>query len=153
MVLPALEDYSYEEFEELLNAIDVEKNRRANLVYIPAMVKKLTEDYLEAVGQVNGSPWVQPTAAFDSYPKDWQVTHNDKTWDSTVAANVWEPPTNWREVVEEGAAPPDWVQPTGAGDAYSIGDKVTFGGSVYTSTINGNSWSPTDYPAGWEKAV
>lgn len=45
---------------------------------------------------------------------------------------------------------PDWVQPTGAHDAYNIGDRVTFNGQVYESLINANVWSPTDYPQGWQ---
>ena len=45
---------------------------------------------------------------------------------------------------------PEWVQPTGAHDAYSTGDKVTFNGKHYTSLIDGNVWSPDTYPAGWE---
>jgi hypothetical protein len=44
-----------------------------------------------------------------------------------------------------------WVQPTEAQDAYKIGDKVTFNGFTYESLINANVWSPTGYPAGWEK--
>lgn len=42
-----------------------------------------------------------------------------------------------------------WVQPTGAQDAYNIGDKVSFEGSNYESLIDDNVWSPTAYPAGW----
>lgn len=45
---------------------------------------------------------------------------------------------------------PEWVQPTGVHDAYSIGDKVIFEGEVYESIIDGNTWSPTDYPQGWK---
>lgn len=45
---------------------------------------------------------------------------------------------------------PDWVQPTGAQDAYNIGDKVTFEGVHYVSLIDGNVWSPADNPSGWE---
>ena len=44
---------------------------------------------------------------------------------------------------------PQWVQPTGAHDAYNTGDKVTYNGKHYQSTINGNVWSPDAYPAGW----
>ncbi len=46
---------------------------------------------------------------------------------------------------------PEWVAPTGAHDAYNIGDKVTFEGEHYISLINSNIWSPAVYPAGWEK--
>ena len=46
---------------------------------------------------------------------------------------------------------PEWVQPTGAHDAYSVGDKVIFEEKVYESVIDGNTWSPTNYPQGWEE--
>ena len=45
---------------------------------------------------------------------------------------------------------PQWVQPTGASDAYSVGDKVTFEGVHYVSLIDNNVWSPADLPSGWE---
>lgn len=48
---------------------------------------------------------------------------------------------------------PDWVQPTGAHDAYNTGDKVRFKGDVYESLIDGNVWSPEVYPAGWQKLL
>jgi len=44
---------------------------------------------------------------------------------------------------------PEWKQPTGGYDAYNIGDKVIYEGKVYESLIDGNAWSPTDYPQGW----
>jgi len=47
--------------------------------------------------------------------------------------------------------PDPFVQPTGAADAYSVGDRVTFEGSVWESVIDANVWSPTAYPAGWKK--
>lgn len=48
---------------------------------------------------------------------------------------------------------PEWVQPTGAHDAYNKGDKVTFEGKHYVSLIDGNIWSPAAYPAGWEEQI
>lgn len=45
---------------------------------------------------------------------------------------------------------PDFKQPTGAHDAYKKGDQVLFEGQVYKSLIDANTWSPTDYPGGWE---
>lgn len=48
---------------------------------------------------------------------------------------------------------PAWVQPTGAHDAYNTGEKVTYGGKHYTSLINGNTWSPAAYPAGWKEGT
>ena len=59
-------------------------------------------------------------------------------------------PALWKVVQPEGVIP-DFVQPTGAHDAYMKGEKVKFNGSVYESVIDNNSWSPTAYPAGWKK--
>ena len=42
---------------------------------------------------------------------------------------------------------PEWVQPTGAHDAYNIGDKVTYKGNHYVCDINGNVYAPDVY--GW----
>ena len=68
------------------------------------------------------------------------TTQSDWTPDTT--------PALWTKVsVDEW---PEWVQPTGAHDAYNAGDKVTFEGQHYVSLINGNVWSPTAYPAGWQ---
>ena len=47
---------------------------------------------------------------------------------------------------------PQFVQPTGAHDAYKIGDKITFSdGNKYESLIDNNVWAPDVYPAGWKK--
>lgn len=45
---------------------------------------------------------------------------------------------------------PVWSQPTGAHDAYNKGDIVNYNGVLYRSKIDGNVYSPDDYPAGWE---
>ena len=59
-------------------------------------------------------------------------------------------PALWKVVQPEGVIP-DFVQPTGAHEAYNIGDKVKFNGNTYESLINANTYSPADYPAGWKK--
>jgi hypothetical protein len=41
----------------------------------------------------------------------------------------------------------EWVQPTGAHDAYNIGDRVLWNGQIYESTINANVWAPN--VTGW----
>ena len=57
-------------------------------------------------------------------------------------------PALWVKVsVEEW---PEFVQPTGAHDAYNTGDKVTYNGKRYISLIDANVYSPDDYPQGWE---
>ena len=46
---------------------------------------------------------------------------------------------------------PEFVQPTGAHDAYKKGDKVTFEGKHYISLIDANVYSPSAYPAGCQE--
>lgn len=43
---------------------------------------------------------------------------------------------------------PEWVQPTGAHDAYNIGDKVTYKGQHYVCTSDANVYAPDVY--GWQ---
>jgi len=61
----------------------------------------------------------------------------------------WEPPAVpalWTAVsLDEW---PEWVQPTGAQDAYNRGDKVTHNETHWISVVNANTWEPGVY--GWE---
>ena len=145
-----IRDADTTELRQLKRMIDAELERRETLATAEKRAADLNAEFLAAAGVTDGDVWRQPTSAVDAYPKDWTVQHNDKTWVSLIAANVWEPPTAWREVVEEGATP-EWVQPTGAHDAYQTGDRVMFEGAEYVSLIDGNTWSPTAYPQGWEE--
>lgn len=104
-------------------------------------------------------------------------TWEGKIYRSNHDNNVWSPtdyPTYWDEVsiddgpYEPGQEPeqpepeepeqggeqeesyPEFVQPTGAHDAYNTGDRVTFEGQIYESTMDGNTYSPTAYPQGWQ---
>ena len=45
---------------------------------------------------------------------------------------------------------PEYVQPTGAHDAYNAGDKVIYNGKKYTCIMNGCVWNPDVYPQGWK---
>ena len=46
---------------------------------------------------------------------------------------------------------PEFVQPTGAFNAYQIGDKVTYQGKHYTCLIANCLWAPDIYPLGWQE--
>lgn len=60
-------------------------------------------------------------------------------------------PVEGEEVVVEEY--PEYVQPLGGHDAYRKGAKITFNGKKYVSLIDGNNWTPIDYPQGWEEVV
>lgn len=92
------------------------------------------------------------------YAADIRVRYEDKLYRCVQAHTSqigWEPPAVpalWTEVAKPGEIPV-WRQPTGAQDAYMIGDKVWYpekDTTVYRSTIDNNVWSPEAYPAGWE---
>lgn len=112
------------------------------------------------------------------YGKGECCTEGGKVYRSTINNNVWAPsayPQGWTEVTAEDEQEPstepepepeqpqpepepetptvpEFVQPTGAHDAYQIGDRVLYNGKVYESTIANNAYSPDAYPQGW-KAV
>lgn len=45
---------------------------------------------------------------------------------------------------------PEYVQPTGAHDAYNTGAKITFKGEKWEALQDGLVWSPEEYPQGWK---
>lgn len=56
-------------------------------------------------------------------------------------------PALWVEVsIEEY---PEWKQPTGAHDAYNVGDKCTYNNEKFICTANNNIYPPNVY--GWDK--
>ena len=124
-----------------------------------------TSLYKKVGETADGTPkWVQPCGATDAYNKGDIVDYNGVKYISTVNANVWAPDVYGWEVYDGGSTDPvkpdtpstdedikDFVQPTGSHDAYAKGDKVRYDGKVYESLIDGNTYSPADYPAGWQE--
>ena len=47
---------------------------------------------------------------------------------------------------------PEWVQPTGAQDAYAKGDKVSHNGKHWISEVDANVWEPGIYGNLWSEA-
>ena len=127
------------------------------------------------IGESGYPIWTQPLGAVDAYNIGDIVSYNGKLYKSIINANVWAPdvyPAGWEEYTEstgggdsgetggsgttEPETPPtetipDFVQPTGAHDAYKKGDKVKFEGKTYESLIDANTYSPSAYPAGWKE--
>jgi chitodextrinase len=70
--------------------------------------------------------------------------HTSQTdWTPDVAVSL------WVRVDDPSIEFPEWRQPTGAQDAYMKGDKVSYEGKHYISTVDNNVWSPTTY--GWSE--
>lgn len=73
-----------------------------------------------------------------------QAHTSQDDWTPDVSASLWkltaDPSEEW----------PEWSQPVGAHDAYSLGDKVSHNGQHWRSTADNNVWEPGSY--GWEAA-
>lgn len=179
--------------------------RRETRERIDAEVASLHARVVEVLARQPGDPWAQPANSMEAYDAGDTVTHDDRTWTSTLDGNVWQPGVaGWREAVEDGGVPlwtqpagaldawhlgeivtdgeheyrslvdwnvwpldtpgvwelvedepeapeevPEWVRPTGAHEAKKKGERFRFEGAVYESTIDGNVWSPSEYPQGW----
>lgn len=70
-----------------------------------------------------------------------------------TSAEQWPPDTAtslYKKIGVSSGGYPEWVQPLGTSDAYNTGDIVSYKGSLYKSTIDGNVWAPDAYPQGWE---
>ena len=84
---------------------------------------------------------------------DERMYYNEKLYrvvQGHTTQEGWEPdvtPALFTEVsVDEW---PEWKQPTGALDAYRIGDKVSHNGKHWISTADNNVWEPGVY--GWDE--
>ena len=60
-------------------------------------------------------------------------------------------PALWKWESTPGEEWPDWVQPTGAHDAYAKGDKVNHHDKHWQSVVDANIWEPGIY--GWEEVA
>ena len=59
-----------------------------------------------------------------------------------------ETPSMWSMVADPNVEFPEWVQPLGSHDAYSINDKVSHNDKKWVSIVDNNTWQPGVY--GWE---
>lgn len=174
---PAVEQARAEDTQKLWEAHPELKPAFKTEEDVPQSGGALTlEDLLAQYDQ-----WVQPLGAHDALPTGAIVAHKRRIWRTDLPTlNVWEPEagnphTRWVDITNqllaqgdkegqdtpnaeaEGDVPepepavPEYKQPTGGHDAYKIGDRVTYQGAVYESTINGNVWTPDAYPQGWKK--
>jgi len=111
------------------------------------LASELTEDELSAilslypVWEVGESLIVDDLRVYDStLYKVVQAHTTQADWTPDIT------PAMFTEVPPAGVIP-EWVQPTGAQDAYNTGDQVQHDGYIWTSDIDANVWEPGVY--GW----
>lgn len=70
------------------------------------------------------------------------------------AQETWTPdasPSLWARVDDPSVEWPEWIQPTGATDAYMKGAKVSHNDKHWTCDVDNNTWEPGVY--GWTEAT
>lgn len=127
---------------------------REHAYKIRAMIEKASlsltdEDALQAVELYPA--WQTGTA----YTVDERIRYNSTLYRCVQAHTSqadWTPdatPALWTVVsLDEW---PEWVQPTGAQDAYAKGDKVSHNGKHWISEVDGNVWEPGIYGNLWSE--
>lgn len=129
-------------------------------------------DICHTTDPAKAKPYVTPQGTRGMYQIGDVCTEGGKLYRSTMENNVLEPsayPQGWKTIdisggvisqPEEPEEPtpepeepkyPDFIQPTGAHDAYHIGDRVIYNGKLYECILDGNAYSPDDYPQGWKE--
>jgi hypothetical protein len=72
-----------------------------------------------------------------------QAHTSQETWTPTDAPSLFT-----QVLIPDENVIPEWVQPDST-NPYMKGDKVTYEGKTYESTVDNNVWKPTEY--GWEE--
>ena len=109
---------------------------------------KQTDDYQQAVDVID--EWA---AGLSYYPDDLCMYQENeyRCIQAHTSQLGWEPPNVpalWAREQDPHDIP-EWVQPTGAHDAYALGDKVRHSGKVWESEYDSNIWEPGVY--GWRE--
>lgn len=113
--------------------------------YIKGNLSKEEKEELEEEARTNANPE-------NSYaPLETQLNEvfkRIKSLESRVSILEGNNPEEPSKPIEEY---PEYVQPTGAHDAYKIGDKITYNGKHYECIFDNCVWNPDEYPAGWKE--
>ena len=125
-------------------------------------ILKLKEMLHKAVLALSDDDAVEAVELFPTYERDHDYTIGDRfrylgklyrveqTHHSQADWIPSELPALYTEIAEPGTIP-EWKQPTGAQDAYRLGDKVRHNDKVWQSTIDYNTYEPGVY--GWEEVA
>ena len=123
--------------------------RKLRAMIEKASISLTDEDALQAVELYPA--WQTGTA----YTVDERIRYNSTLYRCVQAHTSqadWTPdatPALWTVVsLDEW---PEWVQPTGAQDAYRVGDKVSHNGKHWISEVDGNVWEPGIYGNLWSE--
>ena len=81
-----------------------------------------------------------------------QAHTGQSDWTPTAAPSLWAKVLVETDESGQQTAIKEWEQPDST-NPYHKGDKVTYKGKTYESSIDSNVWSPEAYPAGWTEVT
>lgn len=149
------------EIESLRAEADAELERRRVINSGAERIEEISTEVLAAEGISDGQEWQETILG---YPVGYTVTYplpdgsGEGTWLNRTSQNRYAPGSEgggWELQPLDEDTPPLWVKPAWAELGYDTGDEVTFptyeDGTVYRSLIDRNTWSPLEYPEGWER--
>ena len=135
----------YEIFKNILNGKDYELVDILNKIdeyYIKSKLSKEQKEELEEEAREKANP-------VNSYaPLEERLGTLESRVDRLETKLSSQGQTSPEEPSEEEY--PEYVQPTGAHDAYYVGDKITYNGKHYECVYDGCVWTPDAYPQGWK---
>lgn len=138
----------YEIIKDVINSKDYELKDilyKINKMWIESAITEEQKTELDNLARTNAN-------AENSYASLQVQVNNIYAELDTIKSRL-----NALEGTEEPTEPveeyPEFVQPTGAHDAYNKGKKITYKGEKYICLIDGCVWAPDVYLQGWEKVV
>ena len=138
----------FDTFQTIINAGGYDLADLTQRIKTMYATGELTEDEMKQLleqAQTNAKP-------DDSYAPLSDRVKAIEEWETTIEERLSKLETCSSTDTEEPADEwPEYKQPTGAHDAYHVGDKITYNGKHYTCVMDGCVWTPDAYPQGWRE--
>lgn len=140
----------FETFQTIINAGGYDLSDLTERIDTMYATGKLTADQRTQLldsAQTNANPddSYAPLADRVKAIEEWETTIDERL--SKLESGSSSDTSETSESTDEW---PEYVQPTGAHDAYHVGDKITYNGKHYTCVYDNCVWTPDAYPAGWQ---
>lgn len=141
----------FETFQTIINTGGYDLTDLTQRIKTMYATGELTEEEMrqlikQAQDNANPNDSYAPLADRVKAIEEWETIVEERlskleSGSSTDPSELEEPADEW----------PEYVQPTGAHDAYHVGDKITYNGKHYTCVLDGCVWTPDTYPQGWQE--
>lgn len=141
----------FETFQTIVNAGGYDLDDLTQRIKTLYAMGELTEEEMKQLleqAQTNAKPGDSYAPLVDRVKaiEEWETTIEERLskLESGLSTNPGEPEKpadKW----------PEYKQPTGAHNAYHVGDKITYNGKRYTCIYDGCVWTPDAYPQGWRE--